>query len=507
MNGPGNMGASGARGRWGGVKASLVLASALLLAASGATSSAAATPRSPSLDWAVSTGGSDVVSRDIAAIPAGGAVVTGSFQEQATFGTGDRQVTLSSNGVGDAFIARYRPDGSLDWAVSAGGSSTEVGRGVAVDASGNAVVTGQFYGEAVFGTGADQVTLVPARTGVSEPFVARYTADGKLDWVVSAPGYGIGLGVAVHPAGDVIVSGAFAGQMTFGEEDQATTLSSVNSFDAFVARYTSAGTLRWAVSAGGTGTQNGHAVAVTPGGDVVVGGYFEDHATFGTGDERVTLSAAGSFDVFVARYTADGRLGWAVSAGGSGRDLGRDVAVTRDGNVVITGHFDGQATFGSGDVQVNLSSAGLSDAFVARYTADGGLDWAAAAGGAGIDNAWGVAIGPTGDALITGDFKGQATFGTGGNQVTLSSAGSSDAFIARYAASAGTLSWAVSGGGPGTDGSLGVAVDPAGDAVVTGPFNTQATFGSGDEQVTLSSPGRGMFVARYGHTSAAAPRR
>ena len=74
--------------------------------------------------------------------------------------------------------------------------------------------------------------------------------------------------------------------------------------------------LLWAKSAEGTSADKGLGIAAFPNGSSVVTGRFRTSATFGAGEpNESTLTSAGSLDIFVARYNADGSLAWARSAG------------------------------------------------------------------------------------------------------------------------------------------------------------------------------------------------
>jgi hypothetical protein len=77
---------------------------------------------------------------------------------------------LVSAGVGDIFVAKYSgADGSHLWSKRFGDTSADSGQGVAVDGSGNAVVTGVFNGTVNFGggglvsAGSDDIFLLKLR--------------------------------------------------------------------------------------------------------------------------------------------------------------------------------------------------------------------------------------------------------------------------------------------------------------------------------------------------------
>ena len=140
--------------------------------------------------------------------------------------------------------------------------------------------------------------------------------------------------------------------------------------------------VQWAKQAGGTSRDEGTGVAVDGSGNSYVTGYFEGTATFGLGEANQTiLTAAGSEDIFVAKYDSSGLLQWAKRAGGSSSEEGYGIAVDDLGNSYVTGGFAGTPTFGAGEAnQTILTAAGDRDIFVAKYNSSGLLQWAKRAG-------------------------------------------------------------------------------------------------------------------------------
>jgi hypothetical protein len=98
--------------------------------------------------WAKRAGGtSNDEGYGIAVDGSGNAYITGVFHEIAVFGA----TTLTSAGGQDIFMAKMDSGGNFLWAKRAGGTNTAYGYGISVDSSGNAYVTGVFWGTAVFG--------------------------------------------------------------------------------------------------------------------------------------------------------------------------------------------------------------------------------------------------------------------------------------------------------------------------------------------------------------------
>jgi hypothetical protein len=206
----------------------------------------------------------------------------------------------------------------------------------------------------------------------------------------------------------------------------------------------------WAQRAGGAGDDNASGLTVDGAGNLYVTGKFGGTSTWGTGPSAVTLNAAGgSRDIYVASYQSDGALRWVVKAGGTGYDEGRDIAVDGSGHVYVTGQFTRTASFGPGPgaVSYTTSPADFSDIFLARYdAATGDVQWVVRAGGSANDIGFGVALDGAGAPVITGQFSGTATFGIGGAARTITAAGGTDVFVARYGAAAGGLQWVVKAG-------------------------------------------------------------
>ncbi|MEX0597924.1 MAG: hypothetical protein WD512_15655, partial [Candidatus Paceibacterota bacterium] len=147
-----------------------------------------------------------------------------------------------------------------------------------------------------------------------------------------------------------------------------------------------------------------------------------------------------------------------------------------------------------------LVSAGNSDAYIARYNADGTLAWAKSAGGTGEDIGLRITnyINADGSFAITGYFSNTATFGAGeANATTLVSAGVEDIYMAKYNAN-GSLVWARRAGGTGVDAGRGIEINTDGTILLTGYFQGLANFGQGGVISQLTSIGNtNTFISKY----------
>ncbi len=457
--------------------------------------------------WAKQAGGTDndYVS-SITTLSDNSTVITGCFIDSATFGVGESsETTLTSSGFKDMFVARYDNDGTLLWATKAGGTSTDVGRGITSLSDDSTIITGYFNGTSTFGAGeANETSLISE--GYSDIFIAQYNSDGTLAWARRDGGsdYDEGYEVTTLSDDSFVVTGLFEGTATFGAgETNETTLVSPNVWDSeiFVARYNSDGTLAWATQAGGMDWDYGYSITALSDDSTVCTGYFLETATFGDGETNETqLISYGGEDIFIAKYNPDGTLAWAKSAGGTDEDVGAGITSLSDESAVITGYFMDTVTFGAGETnETQLVATGFYNLFIARYNADGTLSWAKRAGSPDSINGFAITSLSNDSIIATGQFYGTATFGPGEtNETQLVSSGSSDIFIARYNPD-GTFLWARKDGGTNTEDGKAITTLSDNSLVCTGTFAGTPTFGSGQPNETdLVSEGAGdIFVARY----------
>ena len=265
--------------------------------------------------------------------------------------------------------------------------------------------------------------------------------------------------------------------------------------------------LIWAKRAGGNGSDEGLAVATLSDNSTVITGYFGypsgGSAIFGPGEPNQTiLIADGGCDIFIARYNPDGTLAWAKRAGGNGSDEGLAITTLSDDSIVVTGYFTGTyAVFGPGET--NQTTLPPGKFFIAKYNyIDGTLAWAKRAIGSISSGVYfGITTLSDDSTVVTGSFGGNAKFGPGEpNQKILTSAGSSDIFVARYNSTNGTLAWAKHAGGLLEDDGYAITALSDNSTVVTGRFAHSATFGPGEQYETIltcSYATFAIFVARY----------
>jgi hypothetical protein len=357
---------------------------------------------------------------------------------------------------------------------------------VAADRFGNVAVTGHFNGTADFGGGAVSSYVHPNLGPTTDVFVAEYSPSGGYLWerTIGSDGSEEGKGIATDGTGNVLVTGY---QGSYAVDYGGGLQISVGYSDIFVAKYSAAGAWVWSKTVGGYGYDQGNAIGADASGNVLVTGYigkglmFDAGVNFGGG----ALFSAGGYDAFLVKYSPTGQYLWSLRLGGLGNDVGMAVAADPSGNVFMLGTFEGTVDFGGGPV----TSAGLRDIFLVKYTSAGQLVWARQFRGSGDDVANALAVDAAGDLLLAGKFQSSVSFGG----AALSSAGGDDAFLVKLSGATGNQAWARSFGSTSQDIATGVAVDGSGNVVVSGYYAGAVDFGGG----ALTSVAIDVFVAKY----------
>ncbi len=281
--------------------------------------------------------------------------------------------------------------------------------------------------------------------------------------------------VVIDGAGDLVVAGEFAGSIDLG----SGPLTSAGDQDIFVAKLTLNGNLLWAQRFGGAGLDTVGKLAVGADGSVVLAGSFMGDIAFG----GLTMTSAGSSDVFVAKLTSGGGAVWAKRFGDAAAaqgERGGGVAIGEGGAIYVATQFFGTIDLGLGA----HTSQGEQDILVAKLDASGTPVWSVAAGSPTADSCSSVAVAPDGSILVAGGHD--AGFHTA--LMDLASAGGHDVFALRLDAG-GTLVDAKGYGSLADD-----AAHATSARAFVGVLGGPTDFGVGD--VPVASAGD-AFVARY----------
>ena len=331
--------------------------------------------------------------------------VTGGFVEQTAFG----DETLFSEGARDMFLLKYDLSGDLQWALSGGGVTDDIGHSVVADNEGNIYLVGDINYIATFGD-----FTVP-NYGFTDIFIAKYNALGVCQWATSAGGPIYDGGNSIGLQGNhIFIGGGFNEEAVFGD----TSIVSNDFVDIYIAHYLTDGTFVDAISAGGTNNENITCLAVDSDLNVYVGGWFIVDITIGNSTYYSSTN-----DAFLAKYAPGTGFNWSQQIGGAGIDEVMDLYCDEDDQLIISGIFENTVAIGT----TELVSDGFDDGFAGKFDASGTFDWVFQLGGSGSLRDNGCTADKNGNYYFAGDFLEELIIGNN----TFNPVANYDLFIAR----------------------------------------------------------------------------
>ena len=351
---------------------------------------------------------------------------------------------------------------------------------VAFDSLGNEYMVGSFSGTVDFDPGVGVVNLTSS--GARDAYVLKLDAAGALAWVRSFPSTfrSAASSVAVDAAGNLVVGGSFSGAVDFDPALGTATLVAQGSSDGFVARFDAAGGYLWSERFGGLGEDAVRDVAVDAAGSVLA-----------VGETETIWQERG----FVAKRDSLGLPLWTVGFAGSGESTATSVAVTADGAAIVGGEYEWTVDLGG----ALLASVDQEDGFVARYAADGVVDWTRTVGGLGEDSVAGVATGLDGSVVVVGEVESippPPATPTGWYGHDDWDDDREQGFVMKLDAAGGDL-WSLSLPSSREAAATSVAVDALGGITVGGSFSGTISFDPAGAATFTADGYENGLVARY----------
>lgn len=360
---------------------------------------------------------------------AGYAYITGYTESDDFPGTGTRPIQgvncfQPNHSIGvDAFVAKINPQGNgLVYSSYLGGSSADIGYGIAVDIQGNAYVTGSTSSTNFPGTRNNPIPGVasfqPDYGYSNDAFVSKINNIGTTliySSYLGGSSYDVGLCVVVDSEGSAYVTGA-ANSTDFPGTNGYFQPFNGGDNDAFVVKVKPDGTaLIYSTYLGGAGREFGSAVAIDDQRNAYIAGYTSSTNFPGTRNNTIAgvnsfqPDYGGNFDAFVTKINSQGKsLIYSSYLGGSGSDIGYAIALDNSYNIYITGFtqssdFPGSKN-GFGVFQPDYT--GTQDGFVTKINSSGtAIMYSSYLGGNGSDEGRGIALDSQGNIYIAGSTE------------------------------------------------------------------------------------------------------
>jgi hypothetical protein len=361
-------------------------------------------------------------------------------------------------------------------AVVVGGTSSDTANAVALDSTGNIYEGINFRGTVDFDptSGTDNRSANSSISASNNDIAfSKYDSSGNRVWTYSLNGSQDDYvnDIVVDSSNNVYFGGTFRSEIDFNPTAAYDTITPVGGTgaDIYISKYDSSGNYVWTKTFGSANNNDDFAsISIDPSGNFVVCGSFTLTADFDPGASTSNLNAVGNIDAFVVKFNSNFDYLWAISVGGAAGDKAQSIAFSATGDIYVSGYFTSTADFNPGASVYNLTSNGLSDAFILKLDSSGSFLWAKNLGSTGDE--WNknlVVTDSTGSVYFGISPPGNLTYTDLSGSRTFVSNGYNDIEVFKYDSS-GTLQWGRQLGGTATDMANSLEIDSSNNLYVLG---------------------------------------
>lgn len=453
--------------------------------------------------WTTYYGGSGVDEANGVTNDSGNNVITVGYTTSsldiATVGAHD--VTLTSGQ--DGMIVKFDQNNVRLWATyygGFGGAPDDLFEEVAVDASDAIYVVGKTTASSSIATTGSHQTSHGVDFGDTDAMLVKFNSAGVRQWATYYGGDGSDEGFGVFVSGsDVYISGTTTSSNNIGSTGSYSP--SINGVeDAFLAKFTTAGTFQWGTYFGGTDEDNGLDVVVDGSGNPFIGGYTYSSGLATAGAHQTTLG--GGPDSYFAQFNSTGTsVTYCSYYGGTGNEFnGFGMGHDASNNLYIAGQTSSDSP--SNEIATpgafNTSRGSIYDGYMVKFNAAGVRQWGTYLGGAGsVDIMYDVICDAPGNTYITGYVRSNS-LGLATTPVCQEThgGGTYDAFIYSFDGT-GSRRWSTYMGGDGNDFAYSIAIDNQADPRITivGETASSDFFTTGAYDITQDGS-NDAFIAR-----------
>ena len=403
-------------------------------------------------------------------------------------------------GGGDAFVTKLNPSGSaLVYSTYLGGSESDKGNGIAVDASGNAYITG-YTRSFDFPTKNPYQETKAAEGQGTDIFVTKLSPSGSAlysTYLGAEDGFQQGHGIAVDDAGNAYITGyTTSDDFPIKNPYQATR---AGSYDAFITKLNPSGSaLVYSTFLGGDREDKGSGIALDSAGSAYITGgtYSGDFPMKNPYQDQESFT--GYYYAFVTKLSASGdALSYSTYLGGRSYSStwGNGIAVDAAGSAYVIGKTNSKDFPTQNPYQATKAGSWSNDAFITKLSPSGNaLTYSTYLGGGEPDSGDAIAVDGLGNAYVTGS-TGSYDFPMK-NPYQESKGSDDDAFVTIFSPSGTTLTYSTYLGGNRFDSGNGIAVDGSGNVYVAG--SAQSSNFPTTPNAFQESGSFDAFVAKFG---------
>lgn len=336
--------------------------------------------------------------------------------------------------------------------------------GIAIDNNSNLILSGIFFGDSLhLDTSSFYIPGLKPRMFL---FSLDSSANTNNARIFEMHNDLVPLGITTDSKNNIIVVGTFNGNQThFG----GSNLKHYGMSDGFVAKFNSDCNILWSQSIGGILGDSAQHVEVDKDDNIIVGGFYKSIKLVLASDTLVN-STPNKSEGFVAKFNANGNPLWLRGIEGKQEEEIGGLAVDKDGNIGIVGHFNSQVLKLENQT---FSNKGQYDVFYAKYSPNGNLVWAGSVGDSLYELSGDIGIQSNGDFVVSGSFDSEK-ISIGKNvlkQNPLAGIEAGDIMIWKIDKD-GNARWSKAYGGRRFDVPLKIDIDKSDNIYVAGRFNS-----------------------------------
>ena len=458
----------------------------------------------PQVIWATYYGGISYENNDRVCVDSQNNVYLGGDTSSSS-GIASAGYDTSLEGTNDMFIAKFDSSGNRIWATYYGGSDTEILFNIKTDSSGNLYAVGDTMSTSGVAVGGFDTTY----GGVWDALIVKFNSNGIRQWSTY---YGGEFGdaaydCAIDSQGNVYVAGYTASTTGVASGGFQNTYS--NNTDGFIVKFNSSGSRLWGTYYGNINNDVINSVGVDSNNNVFVAGTTKSTTGIATSGSFLSTfpGTTDQYNAFLAKFTSSGSRMWGTYFGGTATEESGMLAVAADGSVYISGHTASTTGIASGGFQNTFGGSqsvnSPADAYLAKFSNDGALNWSTYYGGSGDDysSESSLALDSAGNIYLSGYTTSSSNIASGGFLNTYQ--GQTDGFIAKFSSSGARL-WSSYFGGTAYDIMLGCAVDSSNALYLSGLTMSNSGIAQGGFQNTYSGQYDG-YLAKISQVNCAAP--
>lgn len=233
----------------------------------------------------------------------GNVFTTGLFESTADFDPSTNTFNLNSWGSTEVFISKLNTSGDFVWAKQFNGTSTDTGYSLALGASGNIYIAGEFMGTTDFDTGSGVFNLTSL--GSVDAYVAKLNSNGDFVWAKQLGGTGFDRAhaLALDSEESVFTTGRFFGTVDFDPNANIFNLTSSGNDDIFISKLDTNGNYLLAQNFGNSTSDIGYALTTDSSDAIYLSGIFLGTVDFNFGADVDNLTSNGGFDVYINKMS------------------------------------------------------------------------------------------------------------------------------------------------------------------------------------------------------------